>query len=320
MSAVNLPDNAKQYKYSVVIPVYNSASIVGKTIDLTAAFFARHDLDYELILVNDGSRDRSWQVLQEKVSANPNLLAINLLRNYGQHTALLCGLGQCTGDYAVTLDDDLQNPPDEILHLIARALEGHDVVFGKFIQKKHTLFRRLGSKLIGIVNTRIFFKPPSLVASNFRILRRDVVDRMCAYQTSYPYVTGLALMFGENPANVTVRHQERPVGRSNYSLLKILELVMRILFSYSSYPLRLVSFAGMITAILSILFGTYSLIRALVDGYSVPGWATVVVLLSFLNGVLILIVSMLGEYLIRVLNQVSSNASYHVKEVIDSRV
>ena len=271
-------------KYTVVIPVYKSANIVGDTIEQTVAFFENHSLDYELILVNDGSPDDSWQILRQKAQSNPHIIAINFLRNYGQHTAIFCGLQQSTGDYVITMDDDLQNPPEEIIHLIEKSKEGYDLIFGQFRVKHHAGYRRLGTLVVGAVNERIFQKPEDLVLSNFRMIRRDVVDRMCNYQTGYPYIPGLALMFSANPANVMVEHKPRPVGKSNYNWLKIGELVMRILFNYSSYPLRLVSFIGGMIAVLSFLLGIYFLVKALFFGTSVQGWASVVVLLSFFNG------------------------------------
>jgi glycosyltransferase involved in cell wall biosynthesis len=307
----------RQPKYSVVIPVYNSAPIVGDTVDQAVAFFEEHGYDYEMVVVNDGSRDGSWAVLKEKATANPHIQAIDLLHNYGQHTALLCGLKHTTGDYVITLDDDLQNPPSEIACLTQAAEAGHDVVFGRFRQKQHAAYRRLGSRLIGLLNTKIFHKPAHLVLSNFRIIRRDVVDRVCAYHTAYPYIPGLLLMFSSNPGNVWVEHRSRPVGQSNYNWLKIAELVMRILFNYSSFPLRLASAVGAVVAVISSLLGFSYLIRALVVGFAVPGWATLVVMLAFFNGLLIMMMSMLGEYIVRLLNQSSSAESYHIREAVN---
>jgi polyisoprenyl-phosphate glycosyltransferase len=300
--------------YSAVIPVYNSEQIIGQTVARTAAFFEAQGWAYEIILVNDGSPDNSWAIMRQIALENPNVLSINLLRNYGQHTALYCGLQHSRGDFVITLDDDLQNPPEEIVNLVKKIQEGYDLVFGRFRQKEHESYRRLGSRLIGYINEKIFDKPDDLILTNFRIIRRDVVERICAYQTNAPYIPGLALMFATNPGNVWVEHQKRPVGRSNYSFLKILELVMRILFNYSAYPLRIVSTAGIIVAALSFVLGIYYLIRAIFIGIAVPGWATLVVLVAFFNGLSLLILAMLGEYLIRLLNQVTSSKSYYVKE------
>lgn len=309
---------SKNTKYSIIIPVFNAAAIVGETIDRVVAFFENHNWDYEVILVNDGSSDGSWEVLQGKALTNSHIIAIDLLKNYGQHTAVFCGFQNSTGDYVITLDDDLQNPPEECIHLINKAQEGHDLVFGRFRKKQHAHYRRLGSHLIGLLNSRIFHKPNGLTLTNFRIIRRDVIERICTYETGYPYIPGLVLMFSVNPTNVWVKHQRRPVGRSNYNLIKILELVMRILFNYSSYPLRFVSALGIVIAAVSFILGSIYLGRAVLVGTRVPGWATLVVLLSFLNGLTLLILGMLGEYMIRLIHQFSSRHSYYVKEIIGS--
>jgi glycosyltransferase involved in cell wall biosynthesis len=305
-------------KYTALIPVFNSAEILGKTIAQTVGFFEEEQLEYELVLVNDGSVDSSWQVICENAAKNDRIVGINLLQNYGQHTANLCGLDHSTGDYVITLDDDLQNPPAEIIHLIRKASEGHDVVFGVFQTKRHSLWRQLGSKMISALNTHIFRKPPGLTVSNFRILRRDVVDRICAQHGHYPYTTGLALSFSNNPANVTVDHHAREIGKSSYSLLRICRLVAVILFSYSSFPLRLMAGMGFAISAGSFLVAASYLIKNLAMGSAVPGWTTLIVLLSFFNGVTILMLSMLGEYVIRILNQISTSRPYEVAEKIQN--
>jgi len=308
--------NERPAKYSVVIPVFNSRSIVGTTIDRTVAFFESRDLPYEVILVNDGSPDGSWDVIRDKALHNKNLVAVNLLKNYGQHVANICGLRRATGDWVITMDDDLQNPPEEIAHLISAAEEGHDVVFGRFEIKQASRIRSIGSKTIGMINRRIFGQPRDLIVSNFRIMRRDVVDRICATRSAFPYITGLALLNSRNRANVQVRHEPRAVGKSNYSFRRIAQLVMTILFSYSLFPLRLMAVLGAVIATMSFAIGGVYLLLAAVRGINIPGWTTVVVLLAFLNGVTILMLSMLGEYTIRTLNQVSNAESYHVVDVV----
>lgn len=303
-------------KYSVVIPVFNSEAIVGDTIDRTVSFFEAQALAYEIILVNDGSRDRSWDVIRAKALGNPHVIAINLLRNYGQHNANLCGFRKATGDYLITMDDDGQNPPEEIVHLIRTAKEGNDVVFGKFKAKSASLVRILGSKVIGMINRKIFRQPDDLVVSNFRIIRRDVVDRICAYHASFPYITGLALLNSRQRANVEVRHDPRRSGKSNYSAIRIIRLVMTILFSYSLFPLRFLAGIGILISAASFLIGSLYMIKGLFHQVHVTGWTTVVVLLSFLNGMTILMLSMLGEYVIRILNQTSQAEPYYVTDIV----
>ncbi len=305
-------------KYSVVIPVFNSGEIVGETVDLTVAFFEKRDLNFELILVNDGSTDNSWDIISEKARNNQNISAINLLMNYGQHTANFCGLQNCSGDYVITLDDDLQNDPDEILALIDKVREGnYDLVVGRYRQKKHSLIRRIGSFLVGELNTRVFGKPRDFVLTNFRIIRRDVVDRICSYQTSFPYIPGLAVWFSTQRANVWVEHKERRIGKSNYNFKRILSLVFRILFNYSNYPLRLLGGIGIFVALGSFALGVFYVGKAVLFGTRVPGWTTTVVLISFLNGFSLLITSMLGEYIVQLLKAGSMKEGYHIKETVD---
>ena len=311
-------NHKNKFQYSVVIPVFNSEAIVDKTIDRILAFFEEHGWRYEIILVNDGSQDGSWNIISSRAQQHQNIMAINLLRNYGQHTAIYCGLKESMGDYVITLDDDLQNPPEEIIHLIDKAQDGHDVVYGRFRQKKHAWYRRIGSSLISLINRQIFYQPKDIVSTNFRLIRRDVVNRVCGYTTRYPYITGLVIMFAANPANVVVDHAERLVGKSQYTPIRLIRLVMRILFNYSAWPLRMISGIGLFVAAISFILGTYYLIQGLLGAISVPGWTTVVVLLSFFNGISLLMLGMLGEYLIRLINETSGTTSYQILEVVKS--
>jgi glycosyltransferase involved in cell wall biosynthesis len=306
------------FTYSVVVPVFNSVAIVGQTVDRIAEVFETAGLSYQIILVNDGSRDGSWEVIAGRARTNKHVIALNLLQNYGQHHANLAGLREATGDYVITMDDDLQNPPDQALLLIDEAMAGHDVVFGRFERKQAPGYRRLGSQMISMINRRVFAQPAGLAVSNFRILRRDVVDRICASRTAHPYITGQALQYSSNPADVPVRHDPRPVGRSNYGLSRIIRLVLSILFSYSLFPMRAAAFAGFVIASGSFLLGAYYLVRSFFVDVQVEGWTTIAVLLSLFNGVTIALLSMLGEYVVRTLNAVSAQDTYHVTERVAS--
>jgi len=300
---------------SVVIPVYNSSSMVAETIRRTAAVFAGEGLTYEIILVNDGSTDKSWDVLKDEAQRNPHVVAVNLVKNYGQHPAVFCGLSHSCGDYVITLDDDLQNPPEEMVRLLEKGREGYDLVCGKFRAKRHEAYRRLGSKLIALVNEKIFRKPRDFSLTNFRVMERKLVDRICAYRTAFPYVNGLAVMLSGRMANVLVEHHERRDGKSGYSLGRILKLVLTILFNYSAYPLRLVCAIGLCVSSASFVLGVYFLLKGLFLHSSVPGWTSIVTLLAFFNGFSTLMLGMLGEYTIRILNSSADQRSYHVREI-----
>lgn len=301
--------------YSAVIPVFNSAGIVSETIDACIRVFEQQRLPYELILVDDGSIDESWDVLRRAAAAHPSVIAVRLLRNYGQHSAVHCGLALSKGNAVIVLDDDMQNDPQEIIHLIGGAATGADVVFAKFRKKRHSLLRRFGSWVINHVNTSVFRKPRGLVLTNFKLMDRRVVDRILAHRNPFPYVNGLAVLYARHPINVVVEHRERSVGSSNYGVVKLAELISRILFNYSAFPLRLLTFGGMALAALSLCFAAYVLLKALLIGTSVPGWASIIVMLAFFNGTMLLVLGVIGEYLIRVLNQISMSEPYHVVEI-----
>jgi hypothetical protein len=230
-------DASRPVACSVVIPVYNSAAILPETVARLRRFFAERALDYEIVLVNDGSRDRSWQVIEALAEADPHLRALDLVRNMGQHVALLCGIGEARGEYVVTMDDDLQNEPDQIAHLIARAAEGCDLVFGRYRAKQHDAWRRLGSTAMRMLIRRICAAPPDLYVSNFRLLRREVVERMLAMATTRPNVSCLALLCARRPGDAEVDHRPRREGRSGYTLRRLAALMLNTLFEYSVLPL-----------------------------------------------------------------------------------
>jgi len=304
---------------SVVIPVYNSAAIVGESVNRTVAYLEGAKLDYEIILVNDGSDDASWEVLAEKAAGNRRIVAVNLLRNYGQHTAVFCGLQYVAGDYVVTMDDDLQNPPEEIGPMLAKAQEGFEVVYGRFREKRHPAYRRAGSLATIWLNRHIFGLPSDLVVTNFRVIRRDVVERIKEYRTNFPYITGLSLMFSTKRANVWVDHQPRRIGASKYGFTALASLMGRILFNYSTFPLRLLGFVGISAATSAFVIGGIIFARALLSDVRVAGWASTVILISFFGGLNMLFTTILGEYVLRLLRQTSESHPYCCKALINGR-
>jgi len=309
--------NISDFRYSVVIPVFDAETTIAEVIRRTSAVFESRQCSYEIVCVNDGSSDDSWSVLREQARNNRNVVAIDLIKNYGQHPAMFCGLKHSTGDFVVTIDGDLQNPPEEIFKLVDKALEGYDLVFGQFKQKKHSFVRRLGSRVIGLLNEKIFGKPKDLKVTNYRLMSRSLVNRMCRYRTAFPYLNGLALKFSgpRLRANVMVEHCERQSGKSAYTPRRIAQLVLTILFNYSSYPLALVSVLGLTVSLLSFALGVFLICKRLLIGAMVPGWTSIVVIMSFFNGILTLLLGMLGEYVIRILNTVSDNSCYEIGEV-----
>ena len=303
-------------KVSILIPVYKSAKFLEATISETVKELKILPFDYELVLVNDGSPDTSWKTVEKISKTYEKVIGINLLKNYGQHTAVYCAMQYASGDYLITMDDDLQNPPSEIIKLISKIEEGYDLVFAKFETKKHASYRRLGSKIVGALNRKIFNYPKDITLTNFRIFTSEVADRVLSYQTLYPYIPGLLIMFSSRIGNVTTEHALRESGSSNYTISKILKLVSRLLINYSSLPLVMLSYLGISMALLGFGISIWTILKAFVYGTSVDGWASLMVLTSFFSGLLVLMLGILGVYVSRILKQISGTESYQVKSTI----
>lgn len=302
---------------SVVIPVYCSFMYLEKTVVKTLKEMDNDFSTYEIILVDDGSDSKTWEVCKALAQEHSKVRSYRLLKNYGQHTAMYCGLLHAKYDYIVTIDDDLQNPPSEIIKLFDKAEEGYEVVFGKFTEKKHSTYRRLGSRFVAWLNTTIFGKPKDLTLSNFRLLNRVVVDRFRNDLELEPYLQGILLRYSCSFANVIVNHDRRIEGDSTYSVMKILTLISRILFCYSNYPIRLLSRLGLIISSLGFLSSVFFAINKLTLGSNVDGWTSLAIMISLLCSIIIISQSMLSEYLIKINRKIKltdPNKVFLVKE------
>lgn len=305
---------------SVVIPAFNSAGFISITLDKIVTSLEEIGNPFEVVVVNDGGLDETWRVVRSRALTDPRIIAVCLLKNYGQHSALMCGLRHTRGRYVVTLDDDLQNPPEEIDGLIRHCVNGnHDLVIGEFVEPKKARFRMFGTSVINRVVTRVFNKPTELKLSTFRVIRRDVVNRVCQSTNPTPYITGELLFAAASISNLPVRHDARIAGKSTYNPFKILELVRRITFSYSIELLRIASRAGTIVSVLAFLFSAIMTIRGTVINGVVPGWTSMVTAISFFSGLIILLLSMIGEYLAVLLLQTSGTPAYREAVVIKNR-
>lgn len=302
---------------SVVVPAFNSEYFISTTLTRIIQSMESLGNPFEIIIVNDGSSDGTWMEIRKYAENENRIIAINLLKNYGQHSALMCGLRHTHGEYVVTLDDDLQNPPEEIPRLLNYCVQGgHDLVIGQFKEPKKARFRKIGTEVVNRIVTRVFNKPPELKLSTFRIIHRDVVNRVCQSNNPSPYITGELLFAAASISNVEVRHDERIAGKSTYNPFKILELVRRITFSYSIELLRIACRLGTITSVLAFVFSASMTIRGLLINGVVPGWTSMVTTISFFSGIIIFLLSLIGEYLSVVLLQALGTPAYREAEIV----
>jgi polyisoprenyl-phosphate glycosyltransferase len=301
---------------SVVVPVFNSEETIASLVERTCAVLAAQGEVMELVLVDDCSRDGSWTAMKEAKRLGNPLRIARLAKNSGQHNALLCGFSLASGDIVVTMDDDLQNPPEEIPKLVAAIRSGFDLAIGAYERKQHPAGRNLGGRMVDQVLRRIFELPAGFQLTSFRATRRSVVDSVSAMSGPFPYVTAMLLSHASRRANVPVRHEPRRVGRSNYSLSRSLSLAFNLLLNYSPYPLYFVVALCLGALGVSFALGSRVLWNVLLYGTSVPGWASMMIAISFFNGLILLALVVQGLYLLRVNQQLThSRVGYTISEI-----
>ncbi len=291
---------------SVVIPVYNSGRCLPTLLERLYAELPRCASTFEVILVDDDSPDDTWAVLEASLPRYPGATAIQLMRNAGQVSATLCGLAAATGAIVVTMDDDLQHPPDQVQAVVTALRESPslDAIFARFPEREHSLYRRLGSWVICRLHARAFRLPRGVQPSSFRALRRPLVEAVLRHGTRSPSLTALICASTRRIGQVEVRHDARHAGRSNYTLARQFRAAFDNICSSSTAPLQAVSLLGLLMCVASFAFALVALWKYAQHRIGVPGWTTLVVLQSFLSGVILLSLGVFGEYMMRILRDV----------------
>lgn len=225
---------------SVVIPVFNSHDILDPLYARLTDVLLNNNWDYEIVLVDDGSTDGSFEKMKELHSQDSRIKAIELMRNFGQQNAIMCGLHHTQGEYVVTMDDDLQNPPEEIDKLIKKILSGYDVVYGIPVDKNHSFMRNIGTKMTDWLFNIICSKPMDIKVSSFRVMTRHTVEKVIQDSTSFVYLSAILFKNKVKFGNVTVRHDKRSSGSSNYSIYRLIRLFIKLYIYYSPMSYRTV--------------------------------------------------------------------------------
>lgn len=303
--------------YSIVVPVYNSEKSLTELYERIKNVFEQ-DLkeDFELILVDDSSKDKSYEIMLELHEKDHRVKIIQHARNYGQHAALLCGFGHASGEYVITMDDDLQHRPEELPKMITYMQEHPqvDVVIGRYGSKKHGFIRNTGTYFMNKVTSHIFHKKAELQLTSFRLMKRFIVEAMLDIHVNFPRVGHLLLLVSNRIENVNVEHDERKFGKSGYSFRQLVKDFINNIVTNSALPLTIVRNIGIGSFLLSIILGVVYLIKYLVFGVSVQGWTTLILISLLYFGLILLALGIVGEYLMRILDEAKKIPNFVIRE------
>ena len=302
-------------QYTILIPVYNSESSLVELNERIHNVFKELDRSFEIIYVEDGGKDQSWKVLQG-IFANhaETVKLIKLTKNYGQHNALFCGLNYASGDFIITIDDDLQIPPEEIPKLIKKYEETEsDLVYGYYRRKQHNFLRNLGSKFLKSASSALNDKPAE--GSSFKLIARHLADQILKHHQNFVYIDELFLWYTEDISFVEVEHLKRVQSKSGYNASKLFKMFFNITIYYTAIPLKIMTVTGLLSSIISFIIAIRYIYRwAVLDVQ--PGYTSIIVAVLFSASIILLSLGIIGEYLNRLYIVQNKKPPYSIKKVV----
>ena len=308
-------------EYSIVIPVYNGAAWMDELINRIGVVMEQEAPDrFEVILINDCSPDATtWPAIKRNAERHPWVRGIDLLYNVGQHRAIICGLHQARGQFVLTMDDDLQHPPEEIQKLIMAIHDDDEIlcVIGRYETKRHNAFRNAGSRFYQKLMAWTYGKPPGIQATSFRIMRKELVEALLACRTARPQISPLIISLTRKIKNVSVQHEAREHGQSGYTLRKLIGLTFDAVINASTAPLRLFSIFGFVCAGASVLLMTGFFLNWLTAGVSVAGYTSQILLITFFGGMGLAGLGVLGEYIARIITELTGPERFRIRETTE---
>ncbi|WES34012.1 glycosyltransferase family 2 protein [Ruminiclostridium papyrosolvens DSM 2782] len=302
---------------SVVVPVYNEQEVITETYRRLKASLSNLDMDIEYIFINDGSTDNTYLKLNELI-VNTDVKLINFSRNFGHQIAISAGMDYAKGDAVVVIDADLQDPPEIISEMIEKWKEGYEVVYGKRLHREgETLFKKLTAKLFYRVIDNITDIKLPVDVGDFRLIDKKVCDSMKSLPERARYVRGLVSWVGFNQTSIEYKREKRFAGKTKYPLRKMIKLATDGIISFSYRPLKLATFLGMTVSALSFIYLIAILLQKIFTNSTVEGWASTMVVSLFFNGVMLVVIGIMGEYVGRIYEEVKSRPLYVIGELIN---
>lgn len=302
-------------KYSVIVPVYNSESSLNELFRELESVFRELNLSFEVIFIDDGSQDKSWQVLRKLKNDNPDVIrVVRLARNFGQHNATLCGFSFADGERIITIDDDLQNPPSEIkkIHEAAEQTEA-DIIYGVYDTKKHSLLRNIGSRSLKHSAQLIHHSAGN--GSSFRLISRDLMLKVLNHMHHFIFLDEVFQWYTNDIVFIEVEHRTRRYNKSGYSSQKLFRLMANILFNYTTLPLRFLVYGGLIGSLITFGLVVYFLVLKLC--FDVPlGYTSLIVSILFSTSIILFSLGIIGDYLRRIYLVQNKKPPYSIKKVL----
>lgn len=304
-------------KYSIVAPVYRSGPWLNELVQRIESTMRQIGEPFEVILVNDCSPDDvTWPIIEELCQKFDFLTGIDLLYNVGQFRAVLCGFEHALGEFIITLDDDLQHPPEEIPKLVREMKENPELlcVMGKYEGKKHSFLRNLGSEFVAWIMQKAYNKPKGIKTTSFRILKRSLAETLVHYRTNRPLLGPLIVQTTRKVANVLVEHHPRPHGRSGYGIGRLISATFDSIIHASTVPLRAFASFGFCVAALAFLLAFVYFVRWCLGQIHSPGFTSLILTVSFFSGMILMGIGVLGEYIARIIAEVTGPPKYQIRE------
>ena len=316
MNKINMPAPNKSSSpyFSIVIPVYRAELCLDELYRRLKNVLEGISPNFEIILVEDCGGDNSWEIIEKLALVDPRVRGIQFSRNFGQHYGITAGLDYCRGDWVVVMDCDLQDRPEEIPRLYAKALEGYDIVLARRGMRRDPLIKRISSSLFYRLFSYLADIDYDGSSGNFRIMSKKVVENFCLIREQLRYFGGLVQWMGFPTASIEVEHAERWKGKSTYTVAKLIKLASESIIAYSDKPLRFAIQFGFLMAFFSFCFGIYILIRAMFYGISVQGWSSLIVSIYFIGGIIISILGIIGIYLAKTFGETKKRPLYIIQK------
>ena len=303
---------------SVIIPCYNSEKTIRTVVELVMEVFRAELSEYscEFVLVNDNSADGTMEEIRKLGQDYPEVHGISLMRNFGQHNALMCAMNYVSGDYILGMDDDMQTHPSQIPAIIHKIEEGYDLVYGIYRKSTNTSVKNFTSWLNRVTSRVLLSRPKEIRSSNFWIITRAVCDEVVKYTSFNPYVDGIFYRVTHNIGNVEIEHHKREYGESGYTFKKMLRLWLAY-FNFSVIPLRIASVIGSVTACIGFAAGFITIIRKLLDPTMTVGWASIVSIMLLFFGLILLVLGIIGEYIGNLVLTLNHSPQFVVREKVN---